>query len=184
MCPEDELEKYIKFGLSGSMEIKGDEKKYWLGEFRERVIFALTKGQINRKEAMKVIDLKLKDSRITRLVIRSGIGEATTGKYMDLSKKHNVEFKTIDTQSEKEEIALVLVSDDAVNEDNVLEDIPVLPKPFYNAKNNKLCSTHMQELKEKAPLFVEDFEEVSFFDKMVGIPCRACDEDEFNGVLM
>ena len=185
MCPIDELEKYIEFGLSGSFQIKGSEKKYWLGEFRERIVFALSKKQVHRKEAIKITDEKLKDTRVNRLVLHSGVSDLVKGKYMDLAKKHHKDFKIIDMQNENQELALVLASDDAINEENVIiEKLPLLPDYFYNAKSNKLCKIHMEELKNIAPIFIDEFEEVSFFDKMVGITCGVCNKDEHSGVLI
>jgi|GEM_PF-2003946 len=185
MCPYDELEKYIEFGLSGSLEVKGQEKRYWLGEFRERIVFALTLEQVNHREAIKITDEKLNDTRIDRIVVYSGVKQDVAEKYMDLAKKHKKDFKIIDMQNKKQKIALALVSNEAVNEQNVLtEKMPILPEKFLNARNNKLCKAHMEELKRIAPLFTDGFEEVSLSDRMVGVACGVCKIDENNGVLM
>lgn len=185
MSPKDDLEKYIDFGLSGSYQIKGAEKRYWLGEFRERIVFALKKEQIHRKEAMKILEEKLKDSRVARVVVHNGISDILAGKYMDLAGKYKKDFKMIDMQNKNQEIALVLASDDAVYEENVLIDqLPVLPDRFYNAKNNKLCKSHMEELEKIAPMFKDEFEEISLFDKLIGINCGVCKNNEKSGPLV
>ncbi len=179
--PKDNLEKYIDFGLSGSYQIKAHEKKYWLGEFRERIAFALTKEQIYRKEAMKIVEEKIKDPRVDRVVVHNGVSEIVAGKYMDIANKYKKDFKMIDMQNTNQEIVLILASNEAINEEKVvLEELPLLPDKFYNARNNKLCKVHMKELEDEAPMFVDEFKEISFFDKMMGIKCGVCNIDKGN----
>ncbi|MEW9123144.1 MAG: YueI family protein [Thermotaleaceae bacterium] len=182
---KNELEKYIDFALGGAPEIKREEKRRWLGEFRERVIFALTYDQIQRKEAKKVVEEKIKDRDVKRIVLHMDISPEIAGIFMELAKNYDVDYRSIDSPELKGDIALLLASDDAVDREQVMmEDMPLLPDKFYHAKSKKLCKNHMEELKEQAPLFVDDFEEVTFFDKMVGIKCGVCDDNGRDGVLI
>jgi uncharacterized protein YueI len=175
MTPKNDLEKYIEYGLSGTPELKRDEKKHWLGEFRERVVFALTYDQIYRKEAVKIVKEKCKDDRVDKIIVSNNVNQAISGQYMDVAHTYHKDYKTIDLQDEKGNIALVLASEDAVDEKQVLmEKMPLLPEKFYLAQNNKLCKFHMEELQKSAPMFVDEFEEISFFDKLVGVKCSVC----------
>ncbi|MCT4607187.1 MAG: YueI family protein [Marinisporobacter sp.] len=175
MNNQTELEKYVEYGVAGAPQIKADEKKHWLGEFRERVIFALTFEQINRKEALKIVEEKCKNQRVHKLILENSVLDTTSEKYMDVAKKYDKEYKTID-MNENREIALVLASNEAVNEKDVLiEKLPIFPEVFYHAKNRKLCKKHMQKLREEAPLFIEEFEEITLLDKMMGISCGVCE---------
>ncbi|QZY55529.1 DUF1694 domain-containing protein [Crassaminicella profunda] len=176
MNKQSELEKYTEYGLSGTPEIKADEKKYWLGEFRERVIFALTFEQINRKEAVKVIEEKCKDERIDKLIVESSVLDTITEKFMDLAHKYDKDYKTIDMNGTNKEIALVLASNEAIDERQVLiKELPKLPDEFYYAHSKKLCKKHMEELQKKSPMFMDEFEEMTLLDKMMGIKCGVCE---------
>ncbi|QXM06703.1 YueI family protein [Crassaminicella indica] len=176
MEKQSELEKYINYGLSGTPQIKADEKRRWLGEFRERVVFALTFEQINRKEAVKVVEEKCKDERVDKIIVESSVLDTVIEKFMDIAKKYNKDYKTVDMQNTNGEIALVLASSEAVNESCVLiEKLPVLPDIFYHAKSKKLCKEHMEILKKEAPMFIDEFEEITFLDKMIGIKCGVCE---------
>ncbi|MCT4619029.1 MAG: YueI family protein [Marinisporobacter sp.] len=175
MNNQSELEKYVEYGVAGTPQIKADEKKHWLGEFRERITFALNFEQINRKEAIKMVEEKCKDGRVNKLILENSVLDTIAEKYMDVAKKYDKEYKTIDMNTNKE-IALVLASNEAVNEKDILiEKLPVLPEAFYHAKNKKLCKKHMQELREEAPLFIDEFEEITLLDKMMGISCGVCE---------
>ncbi|WZL73620.1 YueI family protein [Clostridiaceae bacterium 35-E11] len=179
MTPKNELEKYVEYGVSGTPELKRDEKRHWLGEFRERVVFALTYDQIYRKEAVKIVEEKCKDNRVDKIIVSNKVNQTISGKYMDVAHTYHKDYKTIDLQEEKGEIALVLASQDAVNEKQVLlEKMPSIPEKFYQAKSKKICKAHMDELHKTAPLFVDDFEEISLFDKMLGVKCSVCNGDK------
>lgn len=177
MNEKSELEKYTEYGLSGSPQIKADEKKRWLGEFRERVVFALTYEQINRKEAVKIVGEKCKDNKVKKIILEDRVQESIAEKFMDLANKYNKYYKMIDIKNEKKEIALVLASDEAVDEEEVLMDkIPSLPEDFYYATNKKLCKKHMEMLQQQAPMFIDEFEEITIFDKMIGTKCGVCEK--------
>ncbi|TCO78804.1 YueI family protein [Marinisporobacter balticus] len=176
MNQKSELEKYTEYGLSGSPQIKADEKRYWLGEFRERVIFALTYEQINRKEAVKIVEEKCKDHSVKKIIIEQDVQDVIAEKFMDVANKYQKDYKMIDTQNKKGEIALVLVSNEAVDEKEiVMDEIPMLPEAFYHSKNKKLCKKHMEILQEKAHFFIDEFEEITLLDKMMGIKCGVCE---------
>ena len=133
----NDLEKYVQYGVIGTPEIKADEKKVWLGEFRERVVFALTYGQIYQEEAIKVIKEKCKDERVQKIIIENSVRLDIAEEFMDLSKEFKKDYKTVDMGDAKGKIALVLANDDAVDEENVLVDkIPSLPKEFLNTYQN------------------------------------------------
>ena len=181
----NELERYMDFALGNIPEIKKDEKRRWLGEFRERVIFALTKDQIKRREAIKVLEEKIKDGKAKKLIINMKVGPEISGAFMELAAKYDLDYKSVDSPDHRGDIALILASDDAVNVENVvLEVLPLMPEKFYQAKSKKLCKEHMEELKNEAPMYADEFEEVTFFDKMVGIKCSVCADDSRDGVMM
>ncbi|WP_129596082.1 DUF1694 domain-containing protein [Anaerophilus nitritogenes] len=172
----NDLEKYVQYGVTGTPQIKADEKRIWLGEFRERVVFALTYDQIYKEEAIKVVKEKCKDERVKKIIIENNIRSEIAEKFMDISKEFQKDYKTIDMGDKKGDIALVLASDDAVEENNIiLEKIPSLPQEFLNIKNKKICKKHIEFLQKEAPFFVDEFKEINFLDQFVGIKCEVCE---------
>ena len=54
---DQSLDQYLQQGMYGPRETKPDERRLFLGSLRERVIIALTKGQVLRPKAYReVID--------------------------------------------------------------------------------------------------------------------------------
>ncbi|AOT70066.1 YueI family protein [Geosporobacter ferrireducens] len=181
----NELERYIDLALGNVPELKQDEKRRWLGEFRERVVFALTEDQIKRREAKKVLEEKIKNGEAKKLIMNMKIAPEISGRFMELAAKYDLDYKSVDLPNQKGDIALVLASDDAVNVENVvLEELPSMPDKFYQSRSRKLCKDHMEELKNEAPMYVDEFEEVTFFDKMVGIKCGVCEDNSKDGVMI
>ena len=174
----NQLEKYKEHGISGTPQIKGQENRMWLGEFRERIIFALTQEQIKRKEALKVVKDKINNGNIDKIILREDISESIKENYMDIAQKAQKNYKEIHKNSTSGEIVLVLASNEAVNQKEVLlKELPILPEKFYKAKSNKLCKKHMEELEDIAPLFVSEFEEIGLFDKLGGAKCAVCTQE-------
>ncbi|MFZ5968900.1 MAG: DUF1694 domain-containing protein [Bacillota bacterium] len=177
MNDKPQLEQYIEYGLHGIPEIRGEEKKHWLGEFRERVLFGLTFQQIARKDAIFVVEEKIKDSKVKKVIVSSNVNAKIAGEYMALAGKNQKDFKIIDFPERKGDVALILASDEAVNVDDVIPDQKsFLPDAFYAAIGEKLCEKHMEELEHAAPQYAHHFEKVTLFDKMVGIKCGMCEK--------
>lgn len=181
----NELERYLDLALGNIPELKGDEKRKWLGEFRERVVFALKEDQIHRREAKKILEEKIKGLKPKKLILNAKVVPGIAGIFMELAAKYDLDYKSVDSPNQKGDIALVLASDHAVNiEEVVLEELPLMPEKFYQSKSKKLCREHMEELKKEAPIYFDEFEEVTFFDKMVGIKCGVCEDNSRDGVMM
>lgn len=60
---KDNLEQALLVGIHGAPEIKHDEKIYFLGEFKERVIRRLSIKQVSETGVYPEIIQALKDSR-------------------------------------------------------------------------------------------------------------------------
>lgn len=175
MGSNHELEKYVEFALSGAPEIKGDEKRRWLGEFRENVVFALTDDQIQRKDIWRILEDKIKDPRVSRMIVKGQVNGEIAGKLMEICRKAGKDYKTINNPDFKGDIAMILASHRAVDEDDIwIDPGSLLSDKFYHAKSNRLCKKHMEELKELHPQFADDFQELTFVDKLAGITCGIC----------
>lgn len=118
MSDKSKLEKTAQYAVSGAPELKPDEKRKWLGEFRERVILGLTKEQVFEDEAIKYVEKALKDKMADILIINQKIPMSIVSEYMRLTKKTGCEFKTVSTDS-KTAMGLVVVSRQAVERENV-----------------------------------------------------------------
>lgn len=119
LTKKSELEQTIAFGLHGPPEIKSEEKRQYLGEFRERVLLTLTKAQVMRSAIFPEILEALKDSRSTKMLIYGDIPYRFRNKYQKLATSMGKPFTVIHDPDLKGPIGLVIASDHAVEQEQI-----------------------------------------------------------------
>lgn len=173
MAEHDELRKTVEYGLKGAPELKADEKRIWLGEFRERVVLGIHLGEINKEETLGYVGEALKNPDAKRLILNNKISMEKQGSYMKLAKEANIEYKAISTEA-REAMGIVVASDKPVDYQEVIPTIKEIPIKFRGRGSKRLCSKHMEELKEISPHFAKEFKPLSFLDRLLGTGCKAC----------
>lgn len=174
---DSELEKYATMGMHGGAELKADEKKCWLGDYRERIIFALSEEQVNKKEALAVLKKEIEHDKTDKIVVRSDVSEIVKDKLMDIAKNKDITYKQVEKNTTKGPIVVTIASSEAVEKENVLIDrMPHLPEIFKKSKNKYLCDKHMEILKKEAPFYVNEYETINFLDKLFGKECGVCSQ--------
>ncbi len=178
---KSELEQTVQRGLYGPPKIKGEEKKVYLGEFRERVIVALDLEEVFYDEGVAVAEDALKDPMAHRLVVNHNKMTSTwTKKYMGLAQEYKKEYKSFHTEAE-EAMGLVVVSKEAVNRENIRVKLRLLPDKFQHAEHKKLCSDCLKELQELAPDRADEFQKLGFTDRLLGRSCGVPEEEHGKG---
>ncbi|SNS49970.1 Uncharacterized protein YueI [Anaerovirgula multivorans] len=183
MSKKNELERTIEFALKGAPQLKPEEKRKWLGEFRERIILGLTPEQVQKVEAIHVVREGLKDPMAEMLILNNKVAMETTVKYMKLAKEMNKEYKSIATEYE-EAMGLVVASRRAVDREKVVPEIKELPGKFKHIRHKELCSECYEELENIDPEMAKEFKKLTFLDNMIGLYCGACKKDIDGGPLM
>ncbi|NBG88325.1 DUF1694 domain-containing protein [Isachenkonia alkalipeptolytica] len=174
---KSELEQTLQRGIYGPPIIKGEEKKVYLGEFRERVIVALSPEEVFYDEGVAVAEEALQDAKAHRLIVNHNkLTSPWTKKYMGLARKYNKEYKSFHTQAE-EAMGLVVVSREAVNRENIRVKLRLLPDKFQHAEHKKLCKDCYEELENAAPDRVGDFKKLGLMDKLLGKTCGVPEEE-------
>ena len=168
---KSELEQTVQRGIYGPPKIKGEEKKIYLGEFRERVIVALSVEEVFYDEGVAVAEDNLKDPMAHRLIVNHNkMTSKWTKKYMGLAQKYNKEYKSFHTEAQ-EAMGLVVVSREAVNRENIRVKLRLLPDKFQHATSKKLCSDCYEELQETAPDRVTEFKKLGLMERLLGKSC-------------
>lgn len=114
-----ELKRALQVGMYGTPELKREEKKIYLGCFRERILKALTKKQVMEPGVYKEILDAIRDKRAKRLVISSAVQLTFAMDYINLAKNNGVEFTLVNGDDYSGDIGLVVVSDTAVDEEDI-----------------------------------------------------------------
>lgn len=121
LSTKDKLEQRLAVGMHGVPEWKHDEKILYLGEFRERIIRRLTKKQIAQTFIYPEIKEALSHRQSSRMLINGDLSPDFIDKYIHLARQIGKPYTVIHDPELKGETGLVVVSDEAVN----VEDIEV-----------------------------------------------------------
>lgn len=115
-----ELERTISVGIQGAPELKLEEKLRYLGEFRERVLKLLTKGQIMKNSVYQEIIDALKDKRATKMLLHGDVDYRFRNKYQKIAAQIGKPYTVIHNSQLKGNTGLVIASDQAVDIENIL----------------------------------------------------------------
>ncbi|AGB42330.1 hypothetical protein Halha_2456 [Halobacteroides halobius DSM 5150] len=172
------LEQQVAAGMHGGLELKKGEKNRFLGEFRERVLIALTYNQVKAGKGYQQVKDNIKDPEATKLIVNREVDQKSAKEYIRLAREANLSFKRVDSPDFTGDIALIVVSDHAVNKEDVsIRDKEKylleqgIPKELIDAQGDKVCADCYQLVKEKAPQELDNYQQFSWLDKLLGAEC-------------
>lgn len=175
---KSKLEKKAIQGVYGKKELKKSERNQFLGEFKERVIRYLTYEQVVEKGTYPEILDAIRHPEAKKLIIDREVDLSAANEYIKLAAENELLFKRVDSPDFKGDIALIVVSDHAVDIDKrkVLSRVESLQATGISDKiiknpGAKLCDKCWQELEEKAPEEIANYRKLNFLDKMTGVKC-------------
>ena len=177
---KSELEKIVMAGLHGTPQIRPDEKRKYLGVFREQVLAVLSEGQVKEPAVYPEINRVLNDPRSSLLIINGRIGETFTKKYQLLASAAKKPVKVVSGNEVSGVFGLVVAGSEAVNRDQVeieprrnrLNKLGVR-EDIIHAAGKKICKKCMNELRSKAPDELINYQELSLLDRIMGDDCPA-----------
>ena len=88
----EDLEHFIKAMALGTPTIKPDEKRAFLGNFRERVAMAVTIRQLRDAQITAMLDSVLKRYPGYRIFLNGRMGESLVNQYMMQALAHQYPF--------------------------------------------------------------------------------------------
>ncbi|GAB6156305.1 YueI family protein [Desulfosporosinus burensis] len=115
----DSPEQRLAEGMHGSPELKRDEKSNYLGEFRERIIRILSKKQVAQSFIYPEIIEALSHKQSSRMLINGELRDQLTDKYIAIARQVAKPYTVIHDPGLKGETGLVVVSDQAVDIDDI-----------------------------------------------------------------
>ncbi|KGX83404.1 YueI family protein [Pontibacillus marinus] len=126
------VDDVLQEGIHGKKQIKASERKRFLGTFRERVVIALTKGQLMQDEALFQLEQAMKNHPDTKLLLNGNVSPRFMNSEQDLASKYNIPYTVVSNREAETDIGAVLTYDHAVN----IEDIFV-PELHDNQEQSK-----------------------------------------------
>jgi len=160
------------------------EKNLFLGEYKERVIKALTFEEIKEKGIYYEIEKALEDKDVDKMVISRHADFNDIKKYIEIAKQKRVPYKMIDNLAYVGQIALVVVAKDAIVHEagdeivvtSKLEKCHLkhLPDIYFEAMESAVCDFHLDIIKKEMPEYAKNYKELTFMDKLFGSKCPIC----------
>ena len=159
------------------------EKNSFLGEYKERVLAALTFDEVNEKGIYNEIEKALGDKEAKKMIVSREVDFKCIKKYLDMAKSKHISCKMMDNLLNTGEVCLVVASDDALNHplenpiiESKIEKIREknLPDIYYKAIGNKLCSFHSDIIEKEIPEYKDYYGKIEFLDSLFGTKCPIC----------
>ncbi len=178
---DSSLEQALRQGIYGPREIKKEEKNLFLGQYRERVLKALTFAQIAEKGTYPAVRQAIRDPRARRLIVSSEADLEAARDYIRLAARCQLAFTTTSSPDLKGDIGLVVAAGEAVDEEEIL--VPNrrtelqskgIPDALIDAAGEKVCPACYRLLREKAPGEAAHYRRAGILDRLLGVPCPAC----------
>jgi uncharacterized protein YueI len=123
------VDDYIQQGIYGKKEINPDEKRKFLGTFRERVIIALTKSQVRKKKVYSEVISAIKENPKAKLYLNGNMKYSYLSKYIKVATKHGNAYTMATNKEYDSDIGLVLAHGYAIDKKNIYigEEKPIIP---------------------------------------------------------
>jgi uncharacterized protein YueI len=125
------VDEILQQGIQGPKEIKPDEKRKFLGTFRERIIIALKNNQVMENDIYPQVESCMMENKVAHLFLNGNISYEKLSKYVKLAKKYKIEHTIVTNKEHDTEIGLVLAMDHAIDKEEIyiVEKEPEPAKP-------------------------------------------------------
>lgn len=185
MEKNNELEQALLIGIHGEPEFKRDERIYFLGEFKERIIKRLSISQVKEEVMYDEIRQALKDEKAVKLILNGNINSAAAGKYRELAIKMNKQY-TVRSDSEfKGDTGLLVASSEAVSEGDIdVEERTLrlrrlgMPLLLIESAGKKVCDQCLHTIANIDENELKNYEELTWLDRFSGDTCPAHQGEE------
>lgn len=159
------------------------EKSAYLGEFKENVIAALNKDQLEEDDIYMEIFEAMKEDDVSLLKMRRDVSLEKLKPYIKEADRLGVRYQLVDGLSYRGEIALVVVSKEALanaDEDVVIRDMDQdfidagLGEELSKARGKKICKKCYKRVEKVLPEYLGTFQKMGIIDKLLGNRCPGC----------
>lgn len=181
---EDDLMREVEKTKDRAMNAQADRTRY-LGEFKERVIVALTKEQVAEDEIYIEVANAMKNREATKMIFSREVPLEKIERYIKKAEEAQIQHKSVDGLLYFGDVGLIIAADDALKAP--IEDVFVksiadkfsekrLNPIYYQSFNKKICQFHLKVIKEEMQEYKDEYQEISFVDKLFGMKCPICEK--------
>lgn len=159
------------------------EKKYYLNEYRERIMIALKIDQLVEDDIYLEVIETMKSDSAKLLKLRRDVGLKYLKPYIKEAEKLDFRYELIDGLEYLGDIGLVVVSDKALDNEKdelVIKDMDQdfldvgLGYEFSKNQNRSVCNQCYLKIEDKLPSYLDKFKRLNIIDKLLGTSCPIC----------
>ncbi|MFD1850890.1 YueI family protein [Oceanobacillus bengalensis] len=140
-----DVNDYLTEGMYGTRLPKEDERRKYLGTLRERIILALTIGQVMSDKGIAKLEEAMKENKGSTLLINGHVSARFMKEEKSLATKYNIPYTVIANEQTDTDIGAVLTYDYAIDKEEIFlkEDNP---KPQEMSDNQP--SSFLEKVKQ------------------------------------
>lgn len=116
------VDDYLTEGMYGKRRPKEHERVQYLGTLRERIVLALTLGQVMSDSGIKKLEQVMKENPKARLIMNGEVSSRFLKEEKALANKYNIPYTTITNNENNTDIGAVLTYDYAIDKKNIFMD--------------------------------------------------------------
>lgn len=142
----DDVEQRVMQGINGTPQLKPDEKREYLGNFRERVIFTLSFQEVNQNLYMSALKKDLAVNPSGHLFLNGELTESQQGDWLTIATENKLTFTFVNDNKvdQPTDLAIVYAADTAIN----LPEVDLLKKFPLVSNDTVTANTAPTEKKE------------------------------------
>lgn len=113
------VEDYLTEGIHGPRRPKESERRKYLGTLRERIVLALTIGQVMTDSGVEALEKAMKEHPDTKLLINGQVSHRFLQREKEVANRCNIPYTVISNENVETDIGAVLTYDHAVHIENI-----------------------------------------------------------------
>ncbi|UJL46842.1 YueI family protein [Virgibacillus sp. NKC19-16] len=119
------VDDYLTEGMYGKRRPKEEEREQFLGTLRERIVIALTKGQVMSDKGLEELEEAMKHNTQAKLLINGHVSYRFLKEERELANKYNIPSTTVTNKENDTDIGAVLTYDYAIDKEEIfIENVP------------------------------------------------------------
>ncbi|HLS08489.1 YueI family protein [Lentibacillus sp.] len=116
------VDDYLTEGIYGSRQTKRSERKRFLGTIRERIVIALTKGQVMSDKGLASLEEAMKVNKNAKLLMNGDVSHKFLKEEKALANKYNIAYTEVTNEEADTDIGAVLAYDYAIDKEHIFID--------------------------------------------------------------
>lgn len=143
------VEDYLTEGMYGVRRPKEAERIQYLGTLRERIVIALTIGQVMTDSGLSHLEQAMMHHKNTRLIINGHVANRFLKEEKTLANKYSIPFTTITNNESDTNIGAVLTYDYAIDKEEIfIEEAPEKKEAHEETSNDQETNTIFSKIKQ------------------------------------